>query len=340
MGLGSSDTDAAAARGLSMKQDQGSMRAAVLVNPGRFEVREVARPEIGDQDVGVQIEYCGICSSNMGPWKGAPWFTYPFPPGAPGHEAVGLVEEIGPLVKGLKIGERVAVISNGGFAEYNVVNASAAVSIGDLGFPFLGEPLGCAMNVFRRSGIRKGDWITIVGIGFLGAILVQLAVGAGAKVIAVSRRPGVLSLAKEYGAQLVLPFADRAEIEDRVRNVTGSKLCDVVIEAAGVQETLDLASDLTKTRGRLVIAGYHQDGPRTVNMQEWNWRGLDVINAHERELAVYVEGIRAAAGVVSRGEILLAGLISGVYRLDEIGQGFAAMGQKPDGFIKGILQIV
>jgi threonine dehydrogenase-like Zn-dependent dehydrogenase len=315
------------------------MRAAILMNPGRFEIREVALPAAGDQEVRVKVEYCGICSSNLAPWKGAPWFSYPFPPGAPGHEAVGVIEECGAFVRGLKIGERVAVISYSGFAEYDIVDAAAAVGIGELGFPFLGEPLGCAMNIFRRSGIQKGNWVTIVGIGFLGALLVQLAVSAGAKVIAVSRRPGVLNLAKEYGAELTIPLGDRAEIVNRVRNLTGSNFCDVVIEAAGVQETLDLASDLTKTRGRLVIAGYHQGGPRSVNMQEWNWRGFDVINAHERDRAVYVEGIQAAAGAVARGEIHLPGLISGVYRLDEIEQGFAAMEQKPDGFIKAVLQI-
>ena len=51
----------------------------------------------------------------------------------------------------------------------------------------------------------------------------------------------------------------------------------------GKQWPLDLAGELTRERGRLVIAGYHQDGPRQVNMQLWNWRGLDVINAHERD---------------------------------------------------------
>jgi len=56
------------------------------------------------------------------------------------------------------------------------------------GLPFPGEPLGCAMNIFRRSGIRRGDTVAIIGIGFLGALLVQLAAGAGARVIAISRR--------------------------------------------------------------------------------------------------------------------------------------------------------
>jgi threonine dehydrogenase-like Zn-dependent dehydrogenase len=322
-----------------MEHNRSGTRAAVLVNPRRFEIRQIPLPETGDQDVRIKIEYCGICSSNIAPWKGAPWFSYPFPPGAPGHEAVGLVDATGSAVSGLKIGQRVAVLSYSGFAEYNVVNATSAVPIGNLGFPFLGEPLGCAMNVYRRSAIRKEDWIAIVGIGFLGSILVQLVVSAGAKVIAVSRRPAVLNLAKEYGAEVALRFGGGSEIVDRVRQLTGSKLCDVVIEAAGVQETLDLASDLTKTRGRLVIAGYHQDGLRSVKMQEWNWKGLDVINAHEREQAIYVEGIKRAAVAVEKGEIRLGGLISGLYSLDEIELGFRAAEEKPEGFVKAILQI-
>jgi 2-desacetyl-2-hydroxyethyl bacteriochlorophyllide A dehydrogenase len=316
------------------------MRAAVLVQPGRFEVQEVELPGFSEQDVRVKIEYCGICSSNIAPWKGAPWFSYPFPPGAPGHEAVGLVDAIGSSANGVKIGERVAVLSYGGFAEYNTVNASSVVPMGDLGFPFLGEPLGCAANVYLRSAIQKGDWVTIVGIGFLGCVLVQLAVSAGARVIAVSRRPTVLKLAKEYGAEFALPFEDRSAIANTIRSLTGAKLCDVVIEAAGVQETLDLASDLVKTRGRLVIAGYHQGGPRSVNMQDWNWKGIDVINAHEREEAIYVEGIRLAVDAVARGEVRLSGLISGVFPLNEIERGFFMSERKPEGFVKAIVEMV
>ena len=52
-----------------------------------------------------------------------------------------------------------------------------------------------------------------------------------------------------------------------------------------------------------MIAGYHQDGPRQVNMQLWNWRGLDVINAHERDPAVYVQGIREAVEAVAAGRL-------------------------------------
>jgi NADPH2:quinone reductase len=56
------------------------------------------------------------------------------------------------------------------------------------GHPFPGEPLGCAMNIFKRAEIRAGQTVAIIGIGFLGALLTQLAAQAGARVIAISRR--------------------------------------------------------------------------------------------------------------------------------------------------------
>ena len=61
-----------------------------------------------------------------------------------------------------------------------------------------------------------------------------------------------------------------------------------------------LAGDVTGVRGRLVIAGFHQDGPRTVDLQLWNWRGIDVVNAHERAPAVALDGIRQAAARLGR----------------------------------------
>jgi threonine dehydrogenase-like Zn-dependent dehydrogenase len=316
------------------------MQAAVLASPRRFEVRQVPIPAVGNDEVRVKIEYCGICSSNIAPWIGAPWFSYPFAPGAPGHEGVGVLEAVGSGVTGVTTGERVAVLSYNAFAEYDVAKSSSVVLIGDLGFPFLGEPLGCAWNIYHRSGVREGDWVAIVGIGFLGAILVQLATSHGAKVIAISRRPEVLKLASNYGADFTFQFKDRGAIVKMIKDLTKERLCDVVIEAGGVQETLDLAGDLTKTKGRLIVAGYHQGGPRSVNIQEWNWKGIDVINAHEREEAIYVDGIRAAADAVCKGQISLSGLISGTFPLTEIEQGFLLAEQKPEGFIKGIVQMM
>jgi threonine dehydrogenase-like Zn-dependent dehydrogenase len=110
-----------------------------------------------------------------------------------------------------------------------------------------------------------------------------------------------------------------------------------VIEVAGKQESLDLAGALTRVRGRLVIAGFHQDGPRQVDMQLWNWRGLDVINAHERDPAMYVQGVREAAEAVATGRLDPSPLYTHRFPLDRIGDAFATAGERPDGFLKALV---
>jgi threonine dehydrogenase-like Zn-dependent dehydrogenase len=326
---------------LMITPKEKKMLAAVLVCPGQFELQELQIPEPAADEVRIKVEYCGICSSNLAPWKGAPWFKYPFPPGAPGHESVGVVELVGTSVSGLEVGTHVSMLGNGGFAEYQIAKATCVVpkSNGPQKVPFLGEPLGCAMNVFRRAQIRKDDWVAIVGTGFLGMILLQLCNEAGAKVIAISRRKSALRLAEKMGATLTLSLGNQAKLLAAVRDATKEHFCQVVIEAAGAQETLDIASAVAGTRGRLVIAGYHQDGPRSVNMQEWNWRGIDVINAHERDEAVYIEGIREAVGAVASGRIRLEELVSDFFPLEQIEKGFQTLERRPEGFIKGVVSL-
>ncbi len=115
--------------------------------------------------------------------------------------------------------------------------------------------------------------------------------------------------------------------------------CERVIEAVGNQISLELASDLTRERGKLIIAGYHQDGVRQVNMQQWNWRGIDVINAHERDPRVYVEGMRAAVDAVARGEIDPSPLYTDRFALDRISDAFTALGERPSRFMKALIQL-
>ena len=193
------------------------------------------------------------------------------------------------------------------------------------GLPFPGEPLGCAMNVFARSEIRAGTTVAVVGAGFLGLLLVQLCVGAGARTLVFSRRGTGLELARSFGAET--PEARVVES------------CDVVVETGGRQETLDLASPLPRVRGRLVLAGFHQDGPRTVDVQSWNWRGLDVVNAHERDPALYREGIRAAVRAVAGGQLDPGPLYTHVLPLARLDDGFRLASERPDGFVKALVTL-
>jgi threonine dehydrogenase-like Zn-dependent dehydrogenase len=315
------------------------MQAAVLAGPGRMETTEVDRPAPGAGQVRVRVEGCGVCASNLSPWGGQPWFDYPFSPGAPGHEGWGEIDALGEGVDGLARGDRVAFLSDAAYAEYDLVGADRLVILPPEldGKPFPGEPLGCAMNIFRRSRVEPGSTVAIVGIGFLGALLTRLASNAGARVIAISRRPFALDVARSMGAAETIAMDDHHRIIERVAGLTDGAFCETVIEAVGRQWPLDLAAELTRERGTLVIAGYHQDGPRQVNMQLWNWRGLDVINAHERDPAVYLRGMREAVRAVTDGTLDPDPLLTHTYRLDALGEALDATRDRPDGFLKALV---
>lgn len=317
------------------------MAAAVLCAPNRFQIDRISRPEPEGRAVRVRLEGCGVCGSNLPAWEGRLWFKYPFPPGQPGHEGWGIVDAVGPEVATVKPGDRVAVLAYQSYAEYDLAPEEYLVPLsGALSAkPFPGEALGCAWNVFRRSGIEPGQTVAIVGIGFLGALLTQFAAHSGAKVLALARRPIALEMARRLGATETLMIQDPAQAVGLVRECTGGTGCDCVIEAAGVQSTLDLAAELTRERGRLVIAGYHQDGLRQINLQLWNWRGLDVINAHERDWRIYIQGMRSAAEAVERGLLDPTPLYTHQFPLDKIAQALDCMRSRPPDFMKAIVTL-
>ena len=316
-----------------------TMRAAVLAAPGRIRLDEVARPEPGPGQVRVRLEGCGVCASNLTPWAGPEWMQFPTEPGSLGHEGWGVIDAVGEGVEGLACGDRVATLSYRSYAEYDLAGADAVVRLPEAlaGEPFPGEPLGCAMNIFRRSDIRAGQTVAIVGIGFLGALLTRLATDAGARVIAISRREFSLDVGRRFGAAEVVPMDDHYAIIERGKGLTNGRFCERVIEAAGKQWPLDLAAELTAERGKLIIAGYHQDGPRQVNMQLWNWRGLDVINAHERDPKLYAQGIRDAVEAVASGRLDPRPLYTHTYPLSRLDEALNATRDRPDGFLKALV---
>ena len=174
---------------------------------------------------------------------------------------------------------------------------------------------------------RARPRLGFLGVGWIGRHRMQA--------IAAS---GVADVAGDMGAHELIPMDDHWKILERVKELTGGEFCDRVIEAVGKQWPLDLSGELTRVRGRMIVAGYHQDGPRQVNMQLWNWRGIDVINAHEREPEVYMEGIRAAVDAVASGRLDPTPLYTHTFPLDRLGDALDATRDRPDGFLKAIVR--
>ncbi|MHA3770062.1 MDR/zinc-dependent alcohol dehydrogenase-like family protein [Verrucomicrobiota bacterium sgz303538] len=319
----------------------GTMRAAVITAPQKLELQEVPIPEPGPHQVRVRLEGCGVCASNIPPWEGRPWFHYPMEPGALGHEGYGVIDTVGSEVIGWNAGDRVAMLSYHAYAEYDIADVDSIVRLPEAlaEYPFPAEPLACAMNIFSRCQIEAGQTVAIIGVGFLGALLTQMATRAGARVVAITRRRYAKDVAREMGAQEVIAMDDHYRIIEQVKEMTNERFCDVAIEAVGKQWPLDLAGELTRERGRLVVAGYHQDGPRQVNMQLWNWRGLDVINAHERDPQIYTTGMERAVEAVQYGRLEPSSLYTHRFSLDQLGAALEMTCERPDGFMKAIISL-
>jgi threonine dehydrogenase-like Zn-dependent dehydrogenase len=219
-----------------------------------------------------------------------------------------------------------------GLAELGVARADNLVVVPahlSADSPVLGEPLACAMNVIRRAAFRPGDRLAIVGFGYLAALIVQLLPADLGGWVALARREDSRALAVRLGAEAAYDFSSvPPELWDSF---------DVTLEAAGVQQTLDYATWLTAYGGRLVIAGYHADGPRTINMQSWNWKGIDAINAHERQPEVYLRALREAFNLSAARTVELAELHTHSWSLDDAAEAFRIAEARPQGFIKAVV---
>jgi threonine dehydrogenase-like Zn-dependent dehydrogenase len=319
------------------------MRSATLQQPRQFQVQTLDPPQPGDGEILLRVRGCGVCGSDLGPWKGLSGLSYPMPAGAPGHEVFGTVEALGAGVEGLAPGQPVTALTYRAYADYDVARAADVVPLPPelAGRPVLGEPVACAVNIMRRTGVAAGDTVVLLGTGFLGALLLQLLRAPGSpgappkRVVAVSRRRLPEDLAGRLGIDEMLTYED--DVRGRVGAATGGAMADVVIEATGRQGPLDLGAELTRVRGRLIVAGYHQDGPRTVNMQLWNWRGIDVINAHERDPEIYRRGMEEGVRLLASGGLDLEPLLTHSFPLPEINAAFRTAEERPAGFLKSVV---
>lgn len=350
--------------------EDNRMRAVLTTGQDSFHLTDMPIPTPGYGEVLLRVYACGVCNSEVhllqtlarpvsyaihkvpvGPQPGMhDWqvrriveeasMARSDEPLLLGHEVSGRVEALGEGVSGVQIGQRVTALAQCGFAEYVVVQAANIIPLPD-DLPFhlaLGEPIGCAVNAAIRAGVEIGDTVGMVGTGFMGLLLLQLLARCGAaRVIAIDPRSSARTLAQQLGADIVIDPGQEDPVEAMWR-LTGGAGADVVVEATGNQAGLTLASNLTRTRGRLVIYGYHQGDARTVDMQLWNLRGLDVVNAHQRDDADYLAGMRKGITMLEFGKLRTAPLVTHRFPLEQTGDAFALAAKRPEHFIKAVVE--
>jgi threonine dehydrogenase-like Zn-dependent dehydrogenase len=204
----------------------------------------------------------------------------------------------------------------------------------------LGEPLATLVNAQRRTRIELADRVALIGLGFMGLAMLQLVRLRGpSRIVAIDVREDARRRARELGADETyhpadVPATDLLTIYGEWQTAKG---LDVVIEASGTQAGLTLAGQMVRAHGVLSILGYHQGGRREVDLEMWNWKAIDVVNAHVRRHADLMESMRIGLELLARGQINLADMVTHRYLLEQVDQAFADLERKPAGFVKAVI---
>ncbi len=312
------------------------MKQAVLTAKG-FELREVDAPEPGPGQVLVQSLGLGICEGDVFRYR---QFTGSQPAADEevwlGHEGSGVVVKVGDGVKDVAAGDAVTALA-GPYAEQFIIWSGGLVKLPEGLEPRrgLGEPVACCVHAAWRFGIRLGDRVAVIGAGFMGQMCLQLARLLGAaEVCSFDVLPWRLPVAEGLGADRTVDPSGK-EPKD-VLDELGE--FDVVIEAAGTQSAVDLATALVRQHGRIVLVGYHQTGGgmRDVNMQQWNFKAIDVVNGHVRNNREKREAMAAGMRLVASGRLRMDPLVSD-YPFSEVGAAFRDLVARKEGLFKAVL---
>lgn len=265
------------------------MKALLLTEYKRLQVTDVDEPEVGVDDVLVQVEACGICGSDIHGYDGSTGRR--IPPLVMGHEAAGIVVATGSNVSDLPDGTRVTFDSmvscgqcdfcragdgnlcdnrmvlgvscgeyrrHGAFAERISVPRRIVYRLPDT-LPFeqaaLVEAVSVAVHAANVTPITLGDTAVVVGAGMIGLLTLQAVRAAGAsRVIAVDINDRRLAVAKDLGADDIVR-GDQIDAASTVRELTAGRGADVAFEVVGATPTVQSAIESVRKGGSVTLVG-------------------------------------------------------------------------------------
>lgn len=342
------------------------MKALVLKEYNNLVYEDVEEPKVGPEDVLIEVKACGICGSDVHGMDGSTGRR--LVPIIMGHEASGVIAQVGKEVTGWAKGDRVTFDStvscgrchfcrrgqinlcdnrrvlgvsceeyrcNGAFAEYVCVPARIVYGLPE-GLSFeqacLTEPLSVASHAVNRTPITLNDTAVVVGSGMVGLLVVQaLRVGGCGEIIAVDIDQDRLELACKLGADVGLR-ADECDVREEVLRRTGGLGADVSFEVVGLVSTVKTAEAVLRKGGSLTLIG------NLCAMVEWPLQSIVT-----REISVYGSYIScgeypACLEMMARGAVNVDALISATAPLAEGAGWFKRLYEKEPGLFKVILE--
>lgn len=305
------------------------MRFSQLVGPRTSEVVERPDPTPADHQVLVEVLACGVCTSDLSAWRDHD------PSAAPmrlGHEIAGRVAAVGSEATRWNVGDLVTGLGGEGFASLAVMDSAALLPVPPGVEPAhaLGEPVAVLEEALSRSPVAAGSRAAVVGLGFMGLGLVQLAKRhAPGLLVGVDPDPARRARALALGADLA--FAP-----DKVPDEHLGTRFDVVLEATGVTPGLATAGRLVRPFGTLNVVGYHHTGDAKMDMDLW-YKAVTVVNGFCPDRTRTIAAMAVALELIAQRRFSYAPLVTHWYTLDQVDEAFAAMAAAGPDFVKGVL---
>ena len=325
------------------------MTAAVLYGKEDIKIEKVPIPRVAEGELLVKVQVALTCGTDLKVYQRGYHARMIVPPALFGHELAGVIEEVGPGVRGFKKGMRVVALNsapcgkcfycskhqenlcedllfnNGAYAEYirvprriveaNTLTIPPHVSFEDAAMT---EPLACVLRGLHETKVEIGDTVAVLGGGPIGLMFVQVAKAIGCNVIAIVKRDSQVALARRKGAHEIVQITQVKDPVEAVRELSPYKRgADVVIEAVGRPEAWEWAVNMVRKGGTVNFFGGCAAGTKVQ---------LDTQRLHYSEITLKAtfhhtpETVRKAFSLISERKIKGTDYITGEAPLSRLQQ--------------------
>jgi len=328
------------------------IQAAYYTGSKSFSVETKASVDPGENDVEIDVAYCGICGTDLHVYLGH-MDQRIGNHRVIGHEMSGVVSAVGKNVTHVKTGDHVVVRpldacgkcpacerghqhicqnldflgldTDGAFQEKWTVPSHTVHKLPStlpLEQAALVEPAAVACHDIRRARLQAGEDVLVIGGGPIGMLVAMVAKHAGGNVYVSEINEHRLAMAKKLGLGTVNP--KNTDVAEFMMKETGNKGADVVFEVSGTQPGVDLMTAAVAVRGRICMVAIHATKPE-IDLFQFFWKEIEMLGARVYEPEDYEEAIE----LVSTGGIDAKELITGIQSLGEIGDAFAELAGNP-----------
>ncbi len=337
------------------------MKAVTFVKPGRIELTEQPAPQVGPEDILIDMHYVGLCGTDLSTYRGTMQLvSYPR---IPGHENSGIILEKGARVPDtFAEGDQVTIspyahcgdcppcrqgrvnccvtnrtlgVQRDGalldrfVVDYRDVFTSRELSLKELA---LVEPMGIGYHATRRGQVTDADQVLVLGCGSIGMGVIAAARSKGARVIATDIDAAKLALAQRFGAEHTIN-ANHEDVGAVVAELTGNEGVDVAIEAAGQPKTLRLAVDVVAHGGRVVTIGYAKEEV-SYDTNQFVVKELTIVGSRNA-----LDVFPAVINLIEQRRQPFGDLISHVYPIHATDQAFRDWDARPGEFAKILIDV-